>query len=569
MLKHLTVKNYALIADISVTLTPGLNIFTGETGAGKSILLGAIGTILGERVDTTVLRTGADKAVIEGVFEPDQGHVVFAYLCEKDLDADDGQILIRREITDSGRTRAFVNDTPVQLSILQEIGDFLVDLHGQHEHQSLLRETSHLDFVDSFGALEQDRQEVHETYRILRAHLDEMAQLTKTRAALSQEQDYYAFQIEEIDKVAPGKDEDVELEREELRILHGERLFNLAGQCYTALYETENSIYDEVSKVQKWLAQLSEIDADFKEYTSNFESVRVLTEDLAATLETYRSKIEFSPQRLDEIQARIAQLNGLKKKYGPTLDEVLTLRTKLAGKADSIYSLQAEHKHLEERIEQARKAFSKACTDLSEKRHAAAGRIEKLIPEVLEYLGMHGSRFKVALQYQDDPKGLAEKDGQFLRASADGIDFAKFMISTNVGEELKPLSKVASGGEISRVMLALKSTLARDGQVPVLIFDEIDSGISGRVANAVGRKLLELSGVHQVLCITHLPQIACMGDTHYSVEKVAGAGRIETQVRRLSLDERAEAIAKLLAGEEITETHLQSAKELLQGAVAA
>lgn len=566
MLKHLSIKNYALIADVSIDLTSGLSVFTGETGAGKSILLGALGTILGERVDTTVLRNGASKAVIEGTFWLEPGHAIFTFLNEQEVDVNDGHILVRREIHHNGRTRAFVNDTPVQLSILQHIGDLLVDLHGQHEHQSLLKEESHLHFVDSFGEHEQELSEVRDCYGSLTTLLKELERLKNARQALSVQQDHDIFQINEIDKVNPLPDEDEQLATEALRIEHSERLFSLAGQCYATLYESEGCVHDQLSQTQNWLTQLSEIDDSFKKVLPDFDSVRVTVDDMASMLSSYRNRIDFSPERLDEIQNRLAQLIGLKKRFSLSLREIIAHRKDLEKKSATFATFEDDFAGLTSRVDGARRNFFTACNALSGKRHEAARMMETIIPKLLEHLGMPGSRFKVELEYQDDPNGLVYMEDRSLRASAIGMDFAKFTISSNPGEKLKPLRKVASGGEISRVMLGLKSALARRGEIPVLIFDEIDNGVSGRIASAVGRKLLELSKAHQVLCITHLPQIACMGDTHYGVEKKTEHGRTETLVSRLSSDERALAIAKLLAGEQLTETHLKSARELLQRA---
>lgn len=566
MLKYLSIRNYALIADVSIDLSPGLTVLTGETGAGKSILLGALGTILGERVDTTVLRTGTSKAVIEGIFCLEAGHPVFEFLTEHDLDAGDRQILIRREIHHTGRTRAFVNDTPVQLSLLQGLGDLLVDLHGQHEHQSLLKEENHLHFVDGFGQHEQELADVRECFAALTRSLNELGQLRQRRESLAAQRDLDVFHMAEIDKVDPDVDEDERLAQEATRIEHAERLFSLCEQCYAALYDSEGSVHDQLAQTSTWLNQLSEIDESFKKVLPDFDSVRVAVDDVASTVSSYRSKIDFSPERLDEIQNRRAQLTGLKKKLGRSLAEIIAYRKEIGNKTASFSTFESGVAEVTARVETERKKLSAACEALSSKRQEAVKVIEAVIPQLLEHLGMPGSRFTVELAYQDDPNGLVEIGGRSLRAAATGMDFAKFLISTNPGESLKPLRKVASGGEISRVMLGLKSTLATQGQIPVLVFDEIDNGVSGRIASAVGRKLLELSRGHQVLCITHLPQIACMGDTHYGVEKTSESGRTETRVTLLNVSERAEAIGKLLAGEQMTETHLKSAKELLQKA---
>ncbi len=568
MLKSLSVKNYALITDLVIDLNPGLNIFTGETGAGKSILLGALGSLLGDRMDISVLRDGAKKTVVEGTFRVDQDHPVNTFLADESLDAEDTDILLRRELYDTGRTRAFVNDVPVQLATFQVVGDFLVDFHGQHAHQSLLKEKNHLGFLDEFGAFEQDLARVRLLHEELVASLDQLRELEAQQATLSELNEQYRFQIEEIDRVNPESDEDISLAREETLITQGERLFSLGNQCYSVLYDAEGSVFEQLTQVRNWLTELTGIDAELKTHLSDFDSARLIIEELAKQIVSYSARIDFNPEHLEETQERLATLSGLKKKYGPTLQEVLDLRERLARKLESHNRLEAEITNLTTSVKGQRERFSEACRGLSMKRSEAAKEVEEKLPNVLKYLGMPGSRFKVALEYQSDPNGNAIVDGQSYRATALGMDFAKFIISTNPGMDFRPLAKTASGGEISRVMLALKSLLVSRGQVPVLVFDEIDSGVSGRIANAVGKKVQELSRIHQVLCITHLPQIASMADTHYVVEKKQSGNQVNTWTRQLSSEERTEAIAKLIAGETVSETHLRSARELLQDAIA-
>lgn len=564
MLKSLSVKNYALIADAEIQFGKGLNILTGETGAGKSIILEALGTILGDRIDTSVLRDGAEKATIEGYFILESNTDLTAYLNERDVDSDDGQLFLRREIYRNGRTRAFVNDTPVQLSILQEVGDFLVDLHGQHEHQSLLKTQNHLKFLDEFGELEGELKEVEKAFKSLQTHLSELRELEQKQKTVQERKEYYLFQINEINKVNPLPGEEEDLLREEKIVQHSERLYNLTNELYRILYENENSAFDQLSRVQNGLLELMDIDDKFAECKSDCESATVIVDELAKFLQDYNSNIEFNPERLEKIQNRISELSGLKKKYGRTTEDILELRDEIQIELDSLANLTTNIESLRERIDSEKKRFSVLCLDLSKKRRSAAKNVENIVPDVLSYLGMSGSRFNVALTYHDDPVGLVEHQGKTYRASADGIDFAQFLLSTNVGEDVRPLAKIASGGEISRIMLALKSIMAKEGHIPVLVFDEIDIGVSGRIAQAVGRKLRALSDLHQVICITHLPQIASMGDQHYFVEKFERSGRIETTIRKLSSEERTEAIAKLLAGERVSETHLNSARELLQ-----
>ena len=568
MLQSLSIKNYALLADVEIVFGEGLNILTGETGAGKSIIIGALGTILGERVDTTVLRQGATKAVIEGRVSSDDNPALKNLLQEHDVAYENGELILRREIYDNARSRAFINDSPVQLSLMQAVGDALVDLHGQHEHQSLLKIQTHLGFLDAFANVKRELEEVAQAYQRLQTLRSGLAELEKKQKAFQEKKDYYQFQITEINKINPALEEEEILLAEERIVKNGERLFSRTSDLYQILYESENSVSEQLGRVEHGLDELKEIDEKFSSYKNDCVSARLTIEEISKFFQSYKSNINFNPDRLDEIQRRLAELSGLKKKYGLSIVEILKQREQFQQELENLGNLDAQMESLRDQFESEKKIFSELCGQLSARRTEAAARLEQIVPEVLQYLGMSNTRFKVALRYQDDPAGLVSLQGQTYYATASGMDVAEFMIAANKGEEVRPLNKVASGGEISRIMLALKSILASQGQIPILIFDEIDLGVSGRVAQAVGRKLKELSEFHQVICITHLPQIASMGNHHFSVEKVETKGRTETRIRKLSVEERTEAVAKLLAGERISETHLKSARELLQDAAA-
>ncbi len=566
MLQSLSIKNYALLADVEIQFGSGLNILTGETGAGKSIIIGALGTILGERVDTTVLRDGAAKAIIEGFFSVDGNYRLKKLLVKQDLDFGDNNLIIRREIYDNARSRAFINDSPVPLTTLQAVSDLLVDLHGQHEHQSLLKIHSHLIFLDEFGDLKIDLDKIAQKYQKLQSLIKEFAQVVNHQKTVQEKREFNIFQIKEINKINPQIEEEEELLKEEKIVKHGELLFNLTQEFYQLLYEGEHSVYDHISHVEHGLNELQNIDEKFASYKNDCETIRLTVEELSKTFQGYNSNIDFSPERLEQIQNRISELSGLRKKFGFTIKEIIKLKEKLKDDIEGSENLEIKIETLNQEIETQKKHFSQLCVELSQKRKQIGKQLDSIIPEVLSYLGMSDVRFKTILKYQDDPTGLVCLQSQNYLATANGMDFAEFSISLNKGEDLRPLAKVASGGEISRIMLALKSVTAQKGKIPVLIFDEIDIGVSGRIAQAVGRKLKELSEYHQVICITHLPQIASMGVHHFSVNKVEKSGRTETLINRLNPDERTEAIAKLLAGEKVSETHLNSARELLQDA---
>lgn len=567
MLKSLLVKNYALISDAEVQFKPGLNILTGETGAGKSIIVGALGSVLGERVDTSIVRDGADKAVIEGTFDVREYNDLQTFLAAEDLGISDDELVLRREISASGRSRAFVNDSPVQVSVLQQVGDFLVDLHGQHEHQSLLKTSHHLRFLDQYGGLGKDVEAVKNQYFTLTQTLKQLRQLQEKQTSVHEKRDFYRFQISEIDKIAPASEEEATLLKEEKIIRNSEKLFQLTNDLYKLLYEEEYSVFDGLNQARGNINELVAIDVGLLSLQKDLDAARVSVEEAARVLQTYQSGIEFSPEKLEAIQSRLAELGGLKKKYNRSIPDILDYRDQIQKELEEIDNLDQNLESLEMTVASEHEQFSTLCTSLTQKRKQVAARLEAVIPEVLAFLGMPGARFKVAISNQQEPDGLAEVKGVRYRAAQYGMDLAEFLISANTGEELRPLRKVASGGEISRIMLALKSVTIGKAQIPVLIFDEIDSGVSGRIANAVGRKLQDISTLHQIICITHLPQIACMGEHHYLVEKNEHDGRTQSTIRKLSNEQRTEAIARLLAGENISEAHLNSAKELLKDAV--
>lgn len=568
MLKTLSIKNYALIADIEIGFDAGLSIITGETGAGKSILLGALGTILGDRADTTMIRAGATKAAIEGVFEISKCKSLIHLLKEEELYQDDNQLFLRREIYDNGRTRAFINDTPVQLSIVKSVGDLLVDLHGQHEHQSLLNPKHHLSFIDEIGGFENELDYISTAFKHLKSLQRQVQELESKQAELKEKRDSYQFQLDEISKVNPLPDEEEALLEEEKVVRNGEKLFKITQNINQILYESENSVFDRLNFVHNKLEELGAIDKFFLNLKPENESARTIIDEIAKACQTYGAKIEFNPERLDTIQDRLAELSGLKKKYNRTIPELIEYKEQIFNNLSEFESFDEQGFEIQNQIGKARELLGKLCIELSSKRKAVAFKLENEIPQMLEYLGIPHSRFNVCITYQDDPDGEIRYNGENYQASANGMDVAEFRISTNAGGDVRPLVKVASGGEISRIMLALKSILAQKGQIPVLVFDEIDNGVSGRIARTVGKKLNDLANYHQVICITHLPQIASLGQNHYLVEKMEQAGNTETKIKKLSNEERTLAVAQLLAGESISEAHLRSAKELLDESVA-
>ncbi|MDD8016807.1 MAG: DNA repair protein RecN [Bacteroidota bacterium] len=566
MLKTLLIKNYALIEEISVEFSRGLTIITGETGAGKSILIDALGLLLGERASTEMIRTGAEKAIVEGVFDVQGNDRMKEILRNNESDASDDMV-VRREINSKGQSRCFVNDSPVSVSLLKEIGDVLVDLHGQHEHQSLLRAETHIDFLDDFGGYQKEIEEYRMSYRVLVDLTSKKRNLQDQEEQLKAKKQLFDFQIKEIDAISPQANEEEALEAE-LKILeNSEKLNELTSSVYHLLYEAESSVRDALVNARKTLEQLSGIDASFENSVSEAKSAEVIVDELSKFVQSYHSRIEFNPERLEEIRERLGALSLLKKKYGGTLHALIAYRAKIGEEFKFAENFESEIAKLEKEIAGAQSETGKKAETLTQKRKDFSKKLEKAILETLSELGIAKAKFSAIIQ-QRPMDGAAHtavvKSGNgFVEATSKGIDHVEFFLSTNVGEDVKPLAKVASGGEVSRIMLALKGALAASDKTPLLIFDEIDTGVSGRIGQAVGLSLKKLSKHHQVIAITHLPQIAGLADTHFSVEKTEANKKTSTRLRLLQNEERIKEVAKLLSGENITEAGLKSARELM------
>lgn len=566
MLKNLLIKNYALIEEITVEFSSGLTIITGETGAGKSILIDALGLLLGERASTEMIRTGAEKAIVEGLFVVNGNARVAEILRASENDITE-ELIIRRELTNKGQSRCFVNDSPVSVSLLKEIGDALVDLHGQHEHQSLLRPETHIDFLDSFGGYEEEIESYQKLYRSLAELTSKKRELQEQESQLKAKKSLYEFQIKEIDAVNPQSGEEEHLESE-LKILENtEKLSELTNGIHQLLYEAENSVRDNLVKARKMVEQLAEIDSSFAESVNDARSAEVIVDELSKQVQNYSSKIEFNPERLEEIRERLGALSLLKKKYGGTIDLLIEFRKKIGDEFKFAENFEGEIAKLEKEIESLRKECGEKAKLLTQQRKETAKKLEKAILNALGDLGIPKAQFITTIQQRtiDSSANMlsVKVNNQLFEATATGIDHVEFFISTNVGEDPKPLVKVASGGEVSRIMLALKGALANSDKTPLLIFDEIDTGVSGRIGQSVGLSLKKLSTHHQVIAITHLPQIAGLADTHFAVEKIEANKKTSTQLRKLETEERVREVAKLMSGSEVTEAGLKSAKELM------
>lgn len=568
MLKNLSIKNYALIDELEIQFGTGLNIITGETGAGKSIIIDALSLILGERATTDEVRSGAEKAVVEGIFTISGNRKVKRLLDGAEIENGD-EIIVRREVSQKGQSRAFVNDTPIPIAQLKELGDHLVDLHGQHEHQSLLRPETHIDLLDDFGGLDILIRNFKTAYHDLNTELTELKDLISKRDALKEKRELYAFQIMEIDEVNPQTGEIDKLESE-LKILeNSEKLYEVASKLYEILYDSESSIHDQLVVVRNQLEDLSGIDKAFDPLKLESESAKAIVDEITRFVQSYSSKIDFNPERLEEIRERLGVLSMFRKKYGGSLEAAIEYREKIGKEFELAENFDEAIHKLALNVESVRAKLSEIAERLSSKRREVAERVTRSIVGILAEIGIENAKFDIDIRnkvYEGDAaelKSLVKLGKDFYETSEKGFDFVEFFISTNVGEEPRPLVKVASGGEISRIMLAMKTILAKSDRLPLLVFDEIDTGISGRIGAKVGRSLKTLSGFHQIIAITHLPQIAGMADTHFRVEKEVKGKRAVTRVARLSEDERILEVARLLSGDDVTQSSISGAKELI------
>jgi len=567
LLSELTITNFAIIDRIQLTLVPGLSVLTGETGAGKSIIIDAVSTLLGGRADAELIRAGTEGARVEGIFvlPPTLREELTPLLQEQGLQDDSGgELILAREINRSGRNVCRVNGRAVPLSVLAQLGERLVDIHGQSEHLSLLRVKEHLNFLDRYAGLQEQRAAVAEGVRALRRVREELASLHRDERELARRADLLQYQVHEIEDAQLLPDEEDELLNERKLLLNAERLSELSHSAYQTLAggEEQHTIADLLDSVLRDLTELERLDAQVAAQRQVVEETTYQLEDLARMLRSYRDGVEFNTVRLQAVEERLDLIHGLKRKYGGCIPEILRFAQEAARELHAIT-------HNEERMAELEQEQARLVADvgaqaaaLSAERRAAAERLSTGIERELDELSMKQAHFVVDIQWKEAEEGLLV-EGKNYAFDLTGIDRVEFLISPNVGEPPKPLAKIASGGETSRLMLALKAVLSAADQVPTLIFDEIDQGIGGRAGGVVGLKLWGLTSEHQVLCVTHLPQLACYGDTHFQVDKAESEGRTVTRVRMLEGQERIEELAAMLGGP-AGKTQLRSAEEMFQ-----
>jgi DNA repair protein RecN (Recombination protein N) len=522
MLRYLNIRNLAVIEALEMTWQPGLNILTGETGAGKSIVVGAVGLLLGDRASPEMIRTGEEIAIVQAVFE-----------------MDGREVLIRRELTASGRSRSFVDDSLVTAGALRELGQTLVDLHGQHDHQALLDPDTHLDLLDRYANAAKARESVSAAFGAWAAVRDELAELRRQERDKEQRSDFLRFQLAEINAAKPASGEDEELQAARHLLANAERLRRLSDEAYERLYEGEGSVIDLLSAVWRRVGELADLDPRFRPFIEGRVAIDAQVDDMAAFLREYRDHIDASPGRLQEVEDRLAVLERLKRKYGPSLADVVARQEELRAQLAAIEGTGTRIEELESERQRLADAYLATARQLSALRGDAAKRFARELERELASLAMERTSFEVR---------FAAPDEDPARWTPRGIDSAEFFVSPNPGEELRPLARIASGGELSRLMLALKTLASTDSPGKTLIFDEVDAGIGGRVADVVGQRLARLGRDFQVLCITHLPQIASCGQSHFVVTKSVRQNRTLTTVQGLTAEGRVDEIARMMAG---------------------
>jgi DNA repair protein RecN (Recombination protein N) len=561
MLTELRVSNFALIEDLTINFGAGLNILSGETGAGKSIVIGAINLLLGERAAAEQIRQGQENAYVEGIvsLEPDLKREVDSFLENAGIAITD-ELIIAREVFSNGRSVARINSRAVPLSLLKELGQLLVDLHGQHQHQSLLRSEQHIELLDSFGGdnISSARNRLAELHKKRQVFQKELSELGVNSGERERRLDVYAFQFKEIKEAGLNPGEDEELIQRERVLANAEKLCSLIAQAYTDIYTGEEdgpieALIDRLKRSSHLITEAATIDNNLNPLLELLESAFAQLEEVSHDLRDYQAKLEFDPTELAAIQDRINQVNSLKRKYGSSIEDVLAYAEQVEKEMERLQNSEAMAEKLEKNIYEVENQMKDESMFLRSLRQATAAQLEKLLEGCLKELALPNACFEVKFTAKDS-------------FSSKGMDQIEFLFSANRGEDVKPLTKIISGGEVSRVMLALKTILARQDLVPTLIFDEVDSGIGGATVQAVAEKLAHLAQHHQVMCVTHSPQIAAMGDSHFHLYKETVGERTLTKAAKLSSDNIREELARMLDGASIDQVSLQHVDSLMERA---
>jgi DNA repair protein RecN (Recombination protein N) len=566
MIAELKVHNISLIPELTVSFGEHLSVLTGETGAGKSILLGALSLLLGERASVDIIRSQCDTASVEAMFHIELLPQIDALLETAGLPlCDENTLILKRTLSRNGRGKCFVNGGYTTLNVLQKIGEELVDLHGQHEHQSLLQRSRQRDLLDAWAGLMESRKQLAEVYGVLRTSREARKQLSLDEAERVRRLDLLQFQVDEIDaaSIQPGELESVQEERS--RLMHAERIITSVQSVLELLHRREGSaVRDGLAESADVLAGLTAFDASMGPLSDILRSAEAMTEDVVERLSDFADSFEVDPKRLAEVEERLDLLHKLQRKYGNSEEEILAFREKAAQEKTSLTHQDDELERLAKEQEKLADQLAQQAQQLSVARQKAAASLAGNLEQELKALGFNQAIFKIQVNPRKDPKGWITWDDNVYHCGPNGADDIDFLISPNPGEEPRPVAKIASGGELSRIMLAIKVIAASAASVPTMIFDEVDAGIGGATAEAVGKKLSELSKHHQVVVITHLPQIARFADQHFLIHKHVEHGKTSTFLSALDSEAQVKELARLMAGEQITDTALQHARELIE-----
>lgn len=553
MLSELSIKNFAIIDSLSISYNKGLTVLTGETGAGKSIIIDAINLLVGGRGSAEFVRHGEEKAEIEGLFYIEDGHPCFRKMNEFGIDIDEGTIVLRRDIALSGKSVCRINGKLITISVLREIGSTLIDIHGQHEHQELMDETKHLQLLDTFamGELAPVLEEYEEIYRSYTQTQKKLMNLTENEQQMAQRLDLLQFQFNEIESAHLKLNEDEELLEEKKKLSNFEKIYDSIQTGYTALRGEQKGL-DWLGEVMGNMEEAASLDTEYKDMAESVSNSYYILEDIARQMRSTLDYLEYDPERLNEIETRLNEINTLKRKYGKTVSEILEYAAKIEEELETLQNKETHIDLLERELASLKKDLLVEAKELHVLRRKAAERLTNSIHQELKELYMEKTVFEVRINVNEN------------NVTKKGIDEVEFYISTNPGEPLKPLSKIVSGGELSRMMLALKSIFSKHQGVTSIIFDEVDTGVSGRVAQAIAEKIHHVSVDSQVLCISHLPQVAAMADTHLFIAKKIEDGRTSTSVTPLVQQDKIKEIGRMISGAEITELTKKHAKELLK-----
>jgi DNA repair protein RecN (Recombination protein N) len=561
MLRLLRIRDFALIKELQIEFGPGLNLLTGETGSGKSILVDAFGLLLGGRSSQEMIRADCETAVIEGMFELHREEPVFKTLVDAGFENEEEILLIRREISTNGRNRIFINGHMATLSFLRQIGDGLGDIHGQQDQKSLLDLPTHLQWLDFFGDHAPLLLQVRRHHKELREAALLLQQYNAEKREHSRRMEILEFQIGEIDRLAPVPNEVEELEKEQSFLSNSEKILDLASDIYTSLYESEASILTGVRRLAHVLQELERFDDRWAAHRQSLEDCLYKMEDIAMASRDYAAGCDFNPERLEQVQNRLYDLEKISKKYCPSGTNLLEFADDCRRELESLKNTALNAEGLSNKLAIERSLYEECAVRLSEKRRKDALKLEKALRKEFVELAMPGMKLKVIFHPLEDAGGEEPLPGHY---GQHGIDRVEFFIAPNEGEDAMPLARIASGGELSRLMLAIKSLCGKEDKGKSLVFDEVDSGIGGRIAEAVGKRLRGLAASNQIFCVTHLPQVAAFAQHHFSVEKRLNGSRTETDIRSLNPQERIQEIARMLGGAVITETTRKHAAEMLE-----